>query len=869
MNDNELLHIEDETGRELPVALHSVTALSGMYKDWFLDYASYVILERAVPHLNDGLKPVQRRILHSMKRMDDGRYNKVANIIGHTMQFHPHGDASIGDALTQLGQKELLVDTQGNWGNILTGDGAAAPRYIEARLSKFALEVVFNSKTTEWKLSYDGRNKEPVTLPVKFPLLLALGGEGIAVGLASKIMPHNFNELIDASIDYLQEKEFSIFPDFPTGGFVDVSKYNDGQRGGAIKVRAKIEKLDKKALVITEMPFGKTTSSLIESIIKANDRGQIKIKKIDDNTASNVEIVIQLAPGISPDNTIDALYAFTDCEYSISPNTCVIVDDKPSFIGVSEILKHSAEQTVALLKNELEIRKTELQDEWHISSLEKIFIEERIYRDIEEVETWEGVITTIDKGLDPFKKRLLREVTRDDIIKLTEIKIKRISKFDAKKADEQIKSLEDELDEVENHLKNIIPYAINYFRQIKKKYGKGRERKTEIRNFDTIEAAKVVADNAKLYVNYKEGFIGSALKKDEFICDCSDIDDIIVIRKNGAYSVTKIAEKVFVGTDILHANVFLKNDERTIYNVVYQDGKDGALFAKRCSISGLTRDKEYNLTKGTSGSKIIYLSVNPNGEAEVVKVQFKHNPRLKKTSLEFDFGQLAVKGRSTVGNILTKHAVHKIALKEKGLSTLGGRKIWFDDAVFRLNVDGRGLFLGEFGPDDKIQVITKNGFFRTTGSDLSNHFEDNILLIEKFKRGKVYSAIYWDAEQKFYYLKRFTIEETERPQCFITEGSESKLISITEVEYPRFEISFGGQHKSRENEIVEVAEFIGVKGYKAKGKRLSNYTVNNIQEIEPVVKKEISPELPDDIEEKPPLHQPLFDADSAQMKLEL
>ncbi len=690
-NDLELNNAaESGAGPEGPVALHSVTALSGMYKDWFLDYASYVILERAVPHLNDGLKPVQRRILHSMKRMDDGRFNKVANIIGHTMQFHPHGDASIGDALVQLGQKDLLVDAQGNWGNILTGDGAAAPRYIEARLSKFGLEVVFNHKTTEWKLSYDGRNKEPVTLPVKFPLLLAQGGEGIAVGLASKILPHNFNELIDASVDYLQGKDFVLYPDFPTGGFVDVSKYNDGKRGGAVKVRAKIEKVDKKELVITEIPFGKTTGTLIESIIKASEKGKIKIKKIDDNTASNVEIVIHLMPGVSPDMTIDALYAFTDCEYSISPNTCVIVDDKPSFMGVSTILKHSADKTVELLKLELEIRKAELQEEWHMSSLEKIFIEERIYRDIEEVETWEGVITTIDKGLAPFKKRLLRTVTREDIIQLTEIKIKRISKFDVKKADEHIKGLEVELEEINNHLKNIIPYAINYFRQIKKKYGKGRERKTEIRNFDTIEAAKVVANNAKLYVNYKEGFIGTGLKKDEFICDCSDIDDVIAIRKDGVYLVTKVAEKVFVGNDILYAGIFLKNDERTIYNIVYQDGKDGPLLAKRCSISGLARDKEYNLTRGTQGSKIVYMSVNPNGEAEVINVHHKPKARLKKLSFEFDFGQLGIKGKSSMGNILTRNAVHKVALKEKGLSTLGGRKIWFDDAVFMLNGDCRG-----------------------------------------------------------------------------------------------------------------------------------------------------------------------------------
>jgi topoisomerase-4 subunit A len=850
-----------------PVALHSVTALSGMYQDWFLDYASYVILERAVPHLHDGLKPVQRRILHSMRRMDDGRYNKVANIIGHTMQFHPHGDASIGDALVQLGQKDLLVDAQGNWGNLLTGDGAAAPRYIEARLSKFALEVVFNPKTTEWKLSYDGRNKEPVTLPVKFPLLLALGVEGIAVGLASKILPHNFNELIDASIDYLMGKDFVIYPDFPTGGMVDVSKYNDGQRGGVIKVRAKIEKVDKKALVITEIPFGKTTTTLIDSIIKANDKGKIKIRKIDDNTSANVEIMIHLIPGVSPDKTIDALYALTDCEYSISPNTCVIIDDKPSFMGVSSILKHSADRTVELLKSELEIRKEELLEEWHMSSLEKIFIEERIYRDIEECETWEAVILAIDKGLDPFKKLLLREVTREDIIQLTEIKIKRISKYDVKKADEHIKGIETELDEVKNHLRNIVPFAINYFRQIKKKYGKGKERKTEIRSFDTIEATKVVANNAKLYINYKEGFIGTGLKKDEFISDCSDIDDVIVIRKDGVYLITRVAEKVFVGNDILYAQIFLKNDERTIYNIVYQDGKDGPLLAKRCAISGLTRDKEYNLTRGNPGSKIVYLSANPNGEAEVIKVHHKPKARLKKLVFEFDFGQMAIKGKSSMGNILTKNAVHKISLKEKGLSTLGGRKIWFDDAVFRLNDDGRGTFLGEFSSDDKILVITKNGYFRIAGFDLSNHFEDNILIIEKFRPGKVYSVIYWDAEQKYYYVKRFIVEESEKPQCFINENPESKLISITEVEYPRFEIHFGGKHKERENEIIEVAEFIGVKSYKAKGKRMTSFMVDNIMEIEPVVKKEtavITEEIPVD----EPAHSAIHD-DPAQMKLEL
>ncbi len=824
--------------RQTHVALVADTALSGMYQNWFLDYASYVILERAVPYINDGLKPVQRRIMHSMRRMDDGRFNKVANIIGHSMQFHPHGDASIGDALVQLGQKELLVDTQGNWGNILTGDGAAAPRYIEARLSKFALEVVFNPKTTEWQLSYDGRNKEPVTLPVKFPLLLAQGVEGIAVGLSSKILPHNFNELLDACVAYLEKKEFALYPDFPTGGQVDVSRYNDGQRGGAVKVRAKIDKMDKKALVITELPYGKTTTSLIESIIKANDKGKIKIKKIDDNTSSKVEIVISLLPGVSPDKTIDALYAFTDCECSISPNACVINADRPSFTSVGAMLKHSTDLTVSLLRKELEIRKAELKEDWLMSSLEKIFIEERIYRDIEECETWESVIEAIDKGLEPFKPKLFREVTREDIIKLTEIRIKRISKYDTKKADEHIKDLEAELEEVENHLKHIIAYAINYFKQIKKKYGKERERKTEIRNFDTIEATKVVANNAKLYANYKEGFIGTGLKKDEFVRDCSDIDDILVIRKDGEYLITKVAEKVFVGTDILYANVFLKNDNRTIYNIIYQDGKNGSYFAKRCAITGLTRDKKYNLTKETPGSRIVYLSVNSNGEAEVVKVHHKPMPRLKKLVFEFDFGDLAIKGKNSLGNIVTKNPVHKINLKEKGLSTLGGRKIWFDDAVLRLNVDARGVYLGEFAGDDKILVINKNGSFRHTGFDLSIHFEENILLIEKFNPSKVYSVVYWDAEQKYYYVKRFGLEESEKSQSLIGDSPESKLISITEVEYPRFEISFGGKNSDRANEIIEVAEFINVKSYKAKGKRLSNYVVDNIHEIEPIVKKE-------------------------------
>ena len=873
----ELIPEEEGGGKEIPEsgnipeALHSVTALSGMYQNWFLDYASYVILERAVPHISDGLKPVQRRIFYSMKRMDDGRFNKVANIIGHTMQFHPHGDASIGDALVQLGQKELLVESQGNWGNILTGDGAAAPRYIEARLSKFALEVAFNSKTTEWMNSYDGRNREPVTLPVKFPLLLAMGVEGIAVGLSSKILPHNFNELIEASINYLQGKPFELYPDFPTAGMIDVSKYNDGARGGVVKVRARIEKVDKKGLVISEIPFGRTTSSLIESIVKANDRGKIKIKKIDDNTAGGVEIVIQLQSGVSPDKTIDALYAFTDCELSISPNACVITDEnKPAFVGVSDILRHNTDRTVKLLKLELEIRKAELEEEWHFSSLEKIFIEKRIYRDIEECETWEAVINAIDNGLKPYKKLFRREITLDDITRLTEIKIKRISKYDSSRADEYIRGLETDLEEVINHLANIIPYAINYFRQIRKKHGKGRERRTEIRSFETIEATKVVANNAKLYVNRQEGFIGTGLKKDEYVCDCSDIDDIIVIRKDGTYLVTKVEEKQFVGKDVIHAQVFLRNDTRTIYNVVYQDGREGPCYVKRCAITGLTRDKEYNLGKGTAGTRILYLSVNPNGEAEVIRVYHKPRARLKKVTFDFDFGELAIKGRGSMGNILTRNAVHKITLKEKGLSTLGGRKLWFDDAVMRLNADGRGKFLGEFASDEVLLVVTRGGWYRTSGTDLSSHFEDDILLLEKYRESKIFSAVYWDEEQQFYYVKRFAFEETERLQCFISDSEGSRLVSLTEVEYPRFEIKFGGKNEGRRQEIIEVAEFIGVKSFRAKGKRLTNYSVAGIRELEPVVRSEAAPAPrepeEDTVDKSPQAHMP---DDPAQMKLDL
>ncbi len=821
-----------------------ITRLTGMYEDYFIDYASYVILERAVPHIIDGLKPVQRRILHSMKRIDDGRFNKVANIIGNTMQYHPHGDASIGDALVQLGQKELVVDTQGNWGNIFTGDGAAASRYIESRLSPFANEVLFNSKTTEWKLSYDGRNKEPVTLPVKFPLLLALGAEGIAVGLSSKILPHNFNELIDASIRYLQGKEFELFPDFPTGGLAEVSRYNDGARGGAIRVRAKIEKLDNKTLVIKDLPYGKNTGSLIETIIKASEKGKIKIKRIDDNTAENVEILVHLGSNVSSDKTIDALYAFTDCEISISPNCCVIDDNKPRFVGVSEVLKVNADHTKELLKQELEIRLRELQEDWHLSSLEKIFIEKRIYRDIEECETWEAVIEAIDKGLDPYKKLLVREVTREDIIKLTEIKIKRISKFDVKRADEHIKSLEEEMGEVKNHLANLVAYAIEYFKQIKKKYGKGKERRTELRNFASIEASKVVVANQKLYMNAKDGFIGTSLRKDEYVCDCSDIDDIIVFLKDGSYTISKVSDKHFAGKDIIHAAVFKKNDSRTIYNVVYFDGNSGNVMMKRAPVTGITRDKQYNIGKEHPHTKILYFSANPNGEAEVIKVYLRPRPRLKNPIFEFDFAELAIKGRGAMGNILTKFSVQKIVIKEKGVSTLGGRKIWFDEDVMRLNVDARGKFLGEFSGEDQILVITKSGNFRTTNFDLSSHFEDDVQIIEKYREGKIWSAAYFDAELNYYYLKRFLIEPGAKLTRFIGDHPDSKLIQITEVEYPRLELKFGGKNKDRNPEIIEVAEFIGIKSYKARGKRLSNYEVKVIQELQPENQAEEAAESP-------------------------
>ncbi len=846
---------EEHEAKEAKKELHHIVYLSSMYQNWFLDYASYVILERAVPYVNDGLKPVQRRILHAMRQMDDGRYTKVANIIGQTMMYHPHGDASIGDALVQLGQKDLLIDAQGNWGNILTGDGAAAPRYIEARLSKFALEVVFNPKTTKWQLSYDSRNREPVTLPVKFPLLLAQGVEGIAVGLASKILPHNFIELLNACISYLKKKDFELYPDFLTGGYIDVSKYNDGLRGGAVKIRAKIEKVDSKTLAITEIPFGRTTSSLIESIVKANEKGKIKVKKIDDNTAANVEILIHLMPGISSDKTIDALYAFTDCEVSVSPNACIVEDDKPKFINVTDILKRSVDKTIDLLKLELEIQMGELEDQWHFASLEQIFIDERIYKDkaFEESASIDQAISHIDTRLTPFKPRFRREIVREDIVKLLEIRMGRILKFNTDKANEIIKGIEDSIAAVLANLNNLIPYSIAWYEHLKTKYSKGRERKTEIRSFENIEAVKVIIANEKLYIDREEGFIGTGLKKSEYLCECSDIDDIIVFRRDGSYFVTKVTEKAFIGKNVLHVAIFEKNDNRTIYNLVYRDGKAGYTYMKRFSVTGVTRDKEYNMTLGTEGSRIHYFSVNPNGESEVLRITFKPKPKLKKLVDELDIAQLAIKGRQSMGNLVTKNEVHKVTLKEKGMSTLGGRKIWFDEDVLRLNADGRGKYLGEFTGDEKILAIDKDGDYQVYSYDLENHFEKNILSIEKFHPSKIATVVYFDAEQSFYYVKRFAIEVNGgKLSNFIGENSNNKLISITWVSYPRLELVFGGEKNGRENEVVDVAEFIGVKSYKAKGKRLSSYQVSKIVELEPIKEdeEEVVPEAISAIEEE-------------------
>lgn len=814
------------------------THISGMYKDWFLDYASYVILERAVPHLDDGLKPVQRRILHAMKRLDDGRYNKVANIIGYTMQYHPHGDASIGEALVQLGQKDLLIDTQGNWGNILTGDGAAAPRYIEARLSKLALEVAFNPKTTEWMLSYDGRNQEPVTLPVKFPLLLAQGVEGIAVGLASKILPHNFHELIDAAISYLKGKDFELYPDFPTGGLADCSRYNDGLRGGTVKVRARIQKVDRKTLAITEIPYGKTTSSLIDSILKAVDKGKIKIKKIDDNTAENVEILIHLYPEANPDMTIDALYAFTDCELSISTNSCVIYEDKPRFMGVKDILRASVDRTKLLLTTELNIRLSELEEEWHYSSLEKIFFEERIYRELEkDTETWDLVIDAIERGFDPYRKLLRRAITRDDILKLTEKPVRKISKFDIKKADEHIKAVEAEMEQVKLNLANIVAYTIEYYQQIKKKFGKGRDRKTELRSFDTIVATKVVVANQKLYVNRAEGFVGTALKKDEFVSDCSDIDDIIVILRNGKYYIRKVQEKDFFGKDIVHVGVYRKNDTRTTYNVLYRDGLNGDIMMKRCAINGTTRDKEYDITRGTPGSQILWLTANPNGETEVLKVYLKPRPRLRNLILELDFSQLAIKGRGSQGNIFTRYAIHKILLKEKMAGAVEGVKVWYDSEVMKLNNEGQGEFLGEFMPNDRVLVVNPDGSYFMASTNYSLRFNVQPLLVEKFNPNKVFSAVYFDGEQKHYYLKRFRFEPTEKTQSILPDENGSRFIALNADLFPSLKIVFGGKHAKRMPENIDVDAFIAVKGFRAKGKRLTTFDVKRVEFVEPLEKE--------------------------------
>ncbi|MDR2921468.1 MAG: DNA gyrase/topoisomerase IV subunit A [Tannerella sp.] len=849
-----------DSGYKVPVGGGDIIShLPGMYQNWFLDYASYVILERAVPHIDDGLKPVQRRILHSMKRLDDGRYNKVANIIGHTMQFHPHGDASIGDALVQLGQKDLLVDCQGNWGNVLTGDGAAAPRYIEARLTKFALETVFNPKTTVWKQSYDGRNKEPVSLPVKFPLLLAQGIEGIAVGLSSKILPHNFNEIIDASIAYLREEDFILYPDFQTGGYIDVAKYNDGERGGSVKVRAKINKLDNKTLVINEIPFGRTTSSLIDSILKANDKGKIKIRKIDDNTALNVEILIHLAPGVSSDKTIDALYAFSDCEISISPNCCIIENNKPYFLNVSTVLRHSTDNTLRLLRTELEIQKSELEESLFYASLERIFIEERIYKDkeFENAKNMDKAIEHIDSRLEPFKPNFIREVTREDILRLMEIKMGRILKFNSDKSDDQIAQLKKEIEITDRHLANIVGYTIDWFIMLKEKYGKDYPRRTEIRNFDTIEATKVVEANEKLYINREEGFIGigPSLRKDEFVCNCSDIDDIILFYREGMYKIVKVADKLFVGKNVIYVNVFKRNDSRTIYNVIYRDGKNGRNFIKRFNITGVTRDKEYDVTKGTEGSRVLYFSANPNGEAETVKIILKPKLRQKTLVFEKDFSEILIKGRASMGNILTKAEIHKISLKQKGNSTLGGRKVWFDHDVLRLNYDGRGEELGEFQSEDQILVVLRNGDFYTTNFDLSNHYNENILVIQKFDPHKIWTAVLYDADQKFPYIKRFSLEISNKRQNFLGENLNSTLYLLTDEVYPRIEIIFGGNDSFRESLIIDAEQFIGLKSFKAKGKRITTFQVETVNELEP-------DRFPPKIEEEQETSQTVEDDDS-------
>ena len=835
----------------------AVHHLSGMYKNWFLDYASYVILERAVPHIEDGLKPVQRRILHSMKRMDDGRYNKVANIVGHTMQFHPHGDASIGDALVQMGQKDLLVDCQGNWGNILTGDRAAAPRYIEARLSKFALDVVFNPKTTDWQLSYDGRNKEPITLPVKFPLLLAQGAEGIAVGLSSKLLPHNLNEICDSAIKYLKGEDFQLYPDFPTGGAIDVSKYNDGQRGGVLKVRAKIEKLDNKTLVIREIPFSKTTTTLIDSILKAIDKGKIKAKRVDDNTAAEVEIQVHLAPGVSSDKTMDALYAFSDCEINLSPNCCVIEDNKPVFLTVSDVLRHGVDRTMGLLRKELQIRRGELLEQLFFASLERIFIEQRIYKEkkFEQAANMDDAIAFVDQKLTPFKPDFIREVTRDDILRLMEIKMQRILKFNKDKADELIARIKAEVAEIENDLNHMTDVTINWFTFIKNKYGKDHPRRTEIRSFDTIDSAKVVEANQKLYINRQEGFIGTGLKKDEFVCNCSDIDDIILFYKTGKYKIIKVADKIFVGKGIIWLQVFKRNDKRTIYNVVYRDGRDGYYYMKRFNVTSMTRDREYDLTLGAPGSKVTYFTANPNGEAETIKVVLEPDPKKKRQNifLERDFSKVNIKSRGAKGVILTKQVVHRIGLKSLGHSTLGGRKVWFDPDVKRINYEEHGRYLGEFFDEDRILVILDNNDFFITNFDANNHYPDNIMRLEKWQADKVWTAVLYDADNKGYpYMKRFTMDAISKPQNFVGENPNSKLILLTDEAFPRIKVTYGGHDAARPDEEIDAEKFIGQKSFKAKGKRISTWQIATIKELEPTRFPEPEEQIEEDETEDEP-----------------
>ncbi len=851
LNNNE----EEQTGPDYlgvndDTSGDTIKKVTGMYRDWFLDYASYVILERAVPAIEDGFKPVQRRIMQSMKDLDDGRYNKVANIVGHTMQYHPHGDASIADAMVQIGQKDLLIDTQGNWGNILTGDSAAASRYIEARLSKFALDVVYNPKVTRWQASYDGRRKEPINLPVKFPLLLNQGGEGIAVGLSTKILPHNFIELIDASIKHLQGKKFTIYPDFPTGGLMDVADYNDGMRGGKIRSRARINQLDKNTLVITEIPFGTNTSSLIDTILKANDKGKIKIKKIEDNTAAEVEIQIHLPSGISPDKTIDALYAFTACETSISPLGCVIEDNKPLFVGVSEMLRVSTDRTVELLKSELEIQLDELEEQWHFASLERIFIENRIYRDIEEEETWEGVIAAIDKGLQPHIQHLKRAVTEEDIVRLTEIRIKRISKFDIDKAQQKIEALEDSIAQIKHHLAHLIEYAIDYFKRLKKDYGAGKERKTEIRTFDDIEATKVVIRNTKLYVNREEGFVGTSLKRDEYVTDCSDIDDIIVFTEDGTMMVTKVDAKTFVGKNIIHVAVFKKKDKRTIYNMIYRDGTRGANYVKRFAVTSITRDKEYDMTNGTKGSKVLYFTANPNGEAEVVTIYLRQSGSIKKLKFDLDFADQLVKGRNSKGNIVTKYSIKKIELKEKGLSTLKPRKIWFDDSVQRLNVDERGELLGEFRKEDRLLIVKQSGVVKTVIPDIQLRFDDDMIILEKWDPKKPLSAIYWEGEKELFYVKRFLIENPDKEEIIITDHPNSYLEKIFTDYRPMAEVVFAkkrGQERE-ENMELNLEEFISIKGIGAMGNQLTKEKVLEINTMEPLPYEPPAPVEPEKID---------------------